>query len=216
MAYTNIWNESVPVGGDAANTADDLFRQAKLDFRERLNSVMGYATGAAFTDPVIPAGAGMMASQSLALCVPVWQMAWTSAAGTLVAPNNNTAVGLAVVQATHTTGYFWFSFVLPVGSIVPAASCELSFEQSAGTIVYDIRGYARPKTANTNTTIITGSGTGALTGVQNVGFGPAADYTILADTYYSVGFYVTPSAGTTCTVYGVKIRYNSPDIRVRY
>lgn len=216
MAYTNIWNESVPVGGDAANTADDWFRQEKLDLRERLNSIMGYSIGTALTDPVIPVGAGIMASQSLALCVSVWQMCWITAAGTLAVPNNNTAVGLAVTQASHTTGYFWFSFVLPVGAIVPAGACEISFEQSAGTIVYDIKGYARPKTANTNTTIMTGNGSGALTGVQNLGFGPAADYTILADTYYSVGFYVTPSAGTTCTVYGAKIRYNSPDIRVRY
>lgn len=34
--YTNAWNESVPLGSAARNTVDDLFRQSKLDLRERL------------------------------------------------------------------------------------------------------------------------------------------------------------------------------------
>jgi len=216
MTYTNTWNESVPVGGAPANTADDWLRQEKLDLRERLNTIMGYSPSTPLADPVIPVEAGLMQTQNLAKYISVWDMQWVSAAGTLLPPANNTAVGLPVVQASHTTGYFWCSIVLPVGAIVPASSCELSFYQSGGTIVYDIKGYARPKGSDVNTTVFTGAGSGAITGNQNLGFGPATDYTILADTYYSLGFYVTPSAGTTCTVYGVKIRYNSPDIRVRF
>lgn len=177
---------------------------------------MGYSIGTALSDPVIPVGAGIMAQQSLSLCIPVWDMQWVPTASTLLAPPNNTAVGLAVVANTHTTGYFWCPIVLPVGAVIPSGGCEFSFHQSGGTMAYDIKGYARTKTSDANSTVFTGSGSGAFSGVNNNGWGPASDYTILADTYYSLGFYVTPSAGTTCTVYGVKLNYRSPDIRVRY
>lgn len=216
MTYTNTWNESVPTGGAPANTIDDVVRALELNIRERLNSIMGYAITTPLTDPVIPVGAGLMESQDISMFIPVWAMSWVPAASTLLPPANNTATGLDVVANTHTTGYFWCPIIIPVGAVISPAACELSFNQSGGTIVYDIKGYARLKTASTNTTVFTGNGSGALTGVQNLGFGPAVAYTTLTDTYYSLGFYVTPSAGTTCTVYGVRIRYTVPDIRVRF
>lgn len=53
MAYTNSWDESLPLGSAAANTVDDVLRQEKLDLRERINSLMGVAIGTAFSDPII-------------------------------------------------------------------------------------------------------------------------------------------------------------------
>lgn len=40
MAYTNPWNESVPLGSAPRSTVDDIVRALKLDIRERMNAVV--------------------------------------------------------------------------------------------------------------------------------------------------------------------------------
>lgn len=40
MAYTNAWNETVPTGLTARDQVDDLFRQFKLDLRERIEEAL--------------------------------------------------------------------------------------------------------------------------------------------------------------------------------
>ena len=48
MAYDNVWNEVQPAGANPANTADDNIRQLKLDFRQRINSIIGVDQDTAF------------------------------------------------------------------------------------------------------------------------------------------------------------------------
>lgn len=56
MAYTNPWDEAAPTDLTAAKTIDDLFRQLKIDIRERLDDIL--AAGGKFTDdPIILAPA---------------------------------------------------------------------------------------------------------------------------------------------------------------
>lgn len=213
MPYTNTWNESIPVGADAANTADDWLRQEKLDLRERLNSIMGYSVSAPLTDPVIPVGKGIMVVQTYTLFIPVWQMSYVSASGTLAVPaSTSTPAGVAVVQATHGIGYFHCGVVLPVG--VTLINSELNYELGAGTLSYAGRHWKRAKTASAQTLIAAWSGSGALVGVQNGGASWLNEVTV-TDTYYSSSFSVTPAAGQTVTVFGLSVNYSVPDISVR-
>lgn len=50
MPYTNPWDETKPPGTQNANTADDEFRKAKLDIRERMNDALVVDWSA---DPVV-------------------------------------------------------------------------------------------------------------------------------------------------------------------
>lgn len=55
MAYTNVWNNALPNGSEAANTIDDIFRSVKVDVTERLQDIFG--TMPNFTaDPLRPYG----------------------------------------------------------------------------------------------------------------------------------------------------------------
>jgi hypothetical protein len=49
MPYTNPWSDSDPPGSQAANTADDEFRQLRLDLHERMNDLVEDWTD----DPVV-------------------------------------------------------------------------------------------------------------------------------------------------------------------
>ena len=40
MAYTRTWDEAAPTDSDAASTIDDLFRNLKIDIRERMNDIL--------------------------------------------------------------------------------------------------------------------------------------------------------------------------------
>lgn len=53
MAYTNVWDNSAPLGSQAANLIDDDFRALKVDIGERLTSIFGIGTLNAL-DPVAP------------------------------------------------------------------------------------------------------------------------------------------------------------------
>lgn len=53
MAYTNVWDNTAPLGSQAANLIDDDFRAFKLDIGERLTSIFGIGTLNAL-DPVAP------------------------------------------------------------------------------------------------------------------------------------------------------------------
>lgn len=52
MAYTAIWDETLPTGGEAANTIDDIVRAYKRDVRERFNDIFDMPNFA--TDPLRP------------------------------------------------------------------------------------------------------------------------------------------------------------------
>ncbi len=211
MAYTNTWNESVPVGGDAANTADDWLRVAKVDIRERWNSMIGVPIGTALSDPIIPAAAGLTVVRSLSLFIPVWDMSWTPGAGTLLGPGNNTSAGLDVVQATHTAAYFKLGLALPIG--VTLGQVRVNVNQAGGTLTYAGRNSKRLNTATTVTDITSWSGAG-VTGVLELDGSWNSEVTV-DNTYYTVCFSITPSAGTTCTVFGAEIQYTSPNVGVR-
>lgn len=211
MAYTNIWNESVPVGGEAANTVDDYLRQEKLDWRERLNSIIGVPIGTVLSDPVVAATVGLQVVRSLSIFIPVWDMSWTPGASTLLGPANNTAAGLDVVQATHTVGYFKFGVVLPIG--VTIGHTYVNVNQSGGTLTYAGRSSKRLNTATTVTDISTWSGAG-VTGVLELDSNWGNEVTV-DNTYYTCCFSITPSAGTTCTVFGAEVTYTSPNVGVR-
>ena len=53
MAYTNVWNLALPDGEEPASTIDDKIRQFKLDYAERLNTVLGLPIDRPLADPVI-------------------------------------------------------------------------------------------------------------------------------------------------------------------
>lgn len=53
MAYTNVWDLNEPDGTEPAATIADLITQFKLDFAERLNTVLGLPIATALADPVI-------------------------------------------------------------------------------------------------------------------------------------------------------------------
>jgi hypothetical protein len=55
MAYTNVWDDSVPTGGEAANTIATLIRSVKVDVEQRFEDIFG--TMPNFTaDPLRPYG----------------------------------------------------------------------------------------------------------------------------------------------------------------
>ncbi len=54
MAYTNIWNDTLPTGSEAANTLDDIIRGLKVDVEERFEDIFAMPN---FTDdPLRPYG----------------------------------------------------------------------------------------------------------------------------------------------------------------
>lgn len=54
MAYTNVWNNSTPLGSAAANTIDNIFRSVKVDITERFTDIFAMPN---FTDdPLRPYG----------------------------------------------------------------------------------------------------------------------------------------------------------------
>jgi hypothetical protein len=55
MAYSNLWNDAVPTGAEAANTIDDIFRALKVDIEQRFNDIFGGMPSFA-TDPLRPYG----------------------------------------------------------------------------------------------------------------------------------------------------------------
>lgn len=211
MPYTNTWNENIPVGGDAANTADDWLRQEKLDMRERINSIIGVAVGTAFSDPIVPSTVGLQVVRSLSIYIPVWSMSWTPGASTLLGPTNNTSAGLDVVQGTHSTGYFKLGVWLPVG--VTLVDANLNVNQSGGTLTHAGRFSKRLNTASAVTDISSFSGAGN-TGILDLNIDLNDEVTVV-DTYYTCCFQITPSIGTTCTVFGLEVNYTSPNVGVR-
>jgi hypothetical protein len=56
VTYTQTWNESLPTGATAANTADDEFRALKTAVRERFATLTGKAISDFNADPFVPAG----------------------------------------------------------------------------------------------------------------------------------------------------------------
>lgn len=54
MSYTNVWNNSLPTGSEAANTIDDIFRGSKVDISERLIDIFAMPNFTA--DPLRPYG----------------------------------------------------------------------------------------------------------------------------------------------------------------
>lgn len=54
MAYTSVWDNTVPLGTAAANTIDNLFRSLKVDISERFDDIFGMSTFV--TDPLRPYG----------------------------------------------------------------------------------------------------------------------------------------------------------------
>lgn len=222
MTYTNTWNESVPVGGAPANTVDDNFRQLKTDVRERINTLIGSAIATPLADPVIAAGKGMIATRTFKVWIPWHAMAFISSAGTLSPPQSyaTSTVGIDVVQGTHGTGYFHCPLRLPVGATILSATATppnnyINFNQSAGTIVYEVRLYKKLYTDTVGTQIGTASGSGAMTGIQYPGFGPAlSDQVVAIDTEYHVSLSLAPSAGTTCTFFGLAYSFTTPDYTI--
>lgn len=63
MPYTNIWNENAPPGSTDPRLIDNIFRGMKVDWRERLNSIIGVAIDTPLTDPVV---AGALSLTTLA------------------------------------------------------------------------------------------------------------------------------------------------------
>lgn len=53
MPYTRVWDEADPQDIDPALTLGDIIRDLKVDWRERINTILGLAQGTAFADPVI-------------------------------------------------------------------------------------------------------------------------------------------------------------------
>lgn len=54
MAYTNVWNDAVPTGSEAANTIDDIFRSGKVDIEQRFIDIFAMPNFTA--DPLRPYG----------------------------------------------------------------------------------------------------------------------------------------------------------------
>lgn len=52
--YTNIWDDTVPTGSEAANTIDDIFRSLKLDIEQRFIDIFAMPNFTA--DPLRPYG----------------------------------------------------------------------------------------------------------------------------------------------------------------
>lgn len=61
MAYSRAWNEATPTDSTDAPTIDDLFRNLKVDVRERMNDVVADWTA----DPVIPQGSGTFRAKGI-------------------------------------------------------------------------------------------------------------------------------------------------------
>lgn len=52
--YTNVWDPTLPTGGEAANTIDDIDRSMKIDIQDRFSDI--FAMPAFNTDPLRPYG----------------------------------------------------------------------------------------------------------------------------------------------------------------
>lgn len=230
MAYTDVWNEGLPLGSANANTIDDIIRTLKLDWRERLNSVLGVAIGTPLADPVTPAGTdlvtlrseltsaegnittlqSLLAAQTFKIYIPVWSAQYWNTGGIAINPARN-AGGIAVAQATEVDGTFHFGVVVPVGVTITGYGVNLVDSGGASTLTSNL--YKRANTAANPTSVVAKNGTIPVSvSVQASG---AVTEVTAALTYYSVQLNVAPSAGQITTVLGVEIYYTSPTANVR-
>jgi len=161
MPYTNPWIDSIPLGSQNANTADDEFRKIKLDIHERMDDIVVDWTA----DPIVlaagafskaktidyddSAGAGLKGTNytDLEALLSIQYNAVTDALGQVVVnfnevdPSGDTwDVGANTITLR---GWYGFRsaaptipiFVSSVGFNVPANTYTIIFRDTTGNLV---------------------------------------------------------------------------------
>lgn len=221
MSYTDTWNEGVPSGGSPANTADDQIRALKLDFRERINSLMGVAIGTAFSDPIIATSGDLSNIPNLTplLATQTYKKNITPASGmvsatvydaTLTNSADSLTINLAVVGGISIV----WDLDLPVGvTIVSASICAASTVNPYNSAGFNF--FRRPwGTSGSRTSL--GSSSMALGTAKVITLNSAPlPYVTLDTESYALSFADSSTNATVLTIYGLQVVYTSPDANHR-
>lgn len=199
MTYTKAWRSTVPSRNAPKNTIDDEIRSLRLDFQERLNTVVS-GVGSLASDPVIP----LTASRFQAYHWSQFKQSAESPAGAVSPISTKFGLGAPLLTTTQ----YNLSISLPIGDVIQ--SIHLSSETTAtGTIVWTVHSLETAAVPYVHTSIATGTLT--ATAQANTALVTAAALTITATKFYYVTLTLHESAGAYSDwgFQGVRVIYDS-------
>lgn len=193
MPYTNAWNESVPLGTAARSSVDDLFRQMKLDLRERLNVLTTDFT----TDPVVPLPAvlGNVVGK-------LHNVHWS--AFTLSGSSNWTVpAGGAYIEDSAIASEMYAPLLIPPGTTITEV-VFIANQNGGAAMTFNVVRILKTTGAVTDVfTVVTSSGAfnGFSTGVVSH----------VVDSLYI--YAIKATTATSNRLYGAAVKYNTTDCR---
>lgn len=193
MPYTNAWNESTPAGSAARTTVDDLFRQLKVDIRERMDGIVVDWTA----DPVVLGGISYAKTGKTLIFSPHGLMYQND--------EDDVTVTDAYVQLDNESAKpMWMSVPLPIGITITKAEFlvdRMSATSVTATLAYNT--FDLTPTLNIVSTLTATTG-----GLQKLDSGTLSHVTA-ADRVY---FAKIEQVANNVRFYGLKITYNSPTL----
>lgn len=196
MAYTNVpWTNSVPLGSEAANLADDYLRRLRLDVQERMDDIVEDWIN---DDPV----AVLTRDKYIH-----WQAGCANrGTGASIIGDYDSPVGIvgAYVNpyAASQDLYWRMALPLPPGAELTEVIAMMGKGNAGDTVQYQV---SRMDTAGALASVATGSA--GVADPTEVSSG-ALTHTILADEYYFMSVYLRAAAvATSPKFYGVRLLY---------
>lgn len=193
MAYTRSWNDATPAGTRAANQIDDAIREFKVDVHERMDDVVDDWTA----DPVVPKDSITGKVDGKYLLFPY----------TIVQPQDDQN------DVVYNDGFFQNdatksahgSLIVPIGITIVEFSAAVD-RNGSGTVTVE---FYRELFSTGASTLIT-TVTRAVAGYGIAASGVLAEVTD-SDRMYRFKMFSSSILGEK--LYGIRLKYNTPDSR---